>query len=308
MSKVRLLDGSFTSQVAKHAVKDIDGHALWSSLYLITEPEACIETHRDFIRAGADIIEANSYQVNTINLAKLGYSNEEAHEILQKSIHLMNIAKQRENKRHTETAGSVGPYAAALRDGSEYNGHYVNSMTEADLMDFHRPKIEALVNAGVDYIALETIPAEKEALALVKLMREFPGQKAWLSFSCKDDCHTSHGELFSSAVSSCLLANPDQIQAVGVNCVRPKHVSGLIRSVRQMHPAVQTIVYPNKGGVWDSATMTWNMREGEQSILQHLPQWLEAGINIIGGCCEVGAQEIKQMRTVIDEFNMKKND
>lgn len=79
----------------------------------------------------------------------------------------------------------MGPYGTVLRNGSEYNGDYVDNMTEVDLMNWHRPKLAALVKAGVDYIALETIPAEKEALALVKLMREFPGQNAWLSFSCK---------------------------------------------------------------------------------------------------------------------------
>ncbi|XP_026681752.1 uncharacterized protein LOC103512502 isoform X2 [Diaphorina citri] len=205
--KVKLLDGSFTSQVSRHTIKDVDGHPLWSSVYLTTEPEACVETHRDFIRG------------------------------------------------HIETAASIGPYGTVLRDGSEYSGHYVDSMTEADLIAWHRPNVEALVRAGVDYLALETIPAEKEALALVKLLREFPGQKAWLSFSCKDDTHTSHGELISSAVTSCLLANPDQIQAIGVNCVRPSHVSTLVRCIKQSHPTVQTIVYPNKGGVWDSVHM-----------------------------------------------------
>lgn len=48
--KVKLLDGSFTSQVSRHTIKDVDGHPLWSSVYLTTEPEACVETHRDFIR------------------------------------------------------------------------------------------------------------------------------------------------------------------------------------------------------------------------------------------------------------------
>ncbi|KAL1457545.1 hypothetical protein WDU94_007761 [Cyamophila willieti] len=187
MKRVKLLDGSFTSQVSKHAVKDIDGHKLWSSVYLTTEPEACIETHRDYIRAGADIIESCCYQANQENLTTLGYSNQEAKDILKKSVELMNIAKHRENKDRLETAGCVGPYGTVLRDGSEYNGHYVDSMTEADLMAWHRPKIHSLVEAGVDYLSLETIPAEKEALALVKLLREFPGQKAWLSFSCKMD-------------------------------------------------------------------------------------------------------------------------
>uniref|UniRef100_A0A8D8YXA7 Homocysteine S-methyltransferase YbgG n=1 Tax=Cacopsylla melanoneura TaxID=428564 RepID=A0A8D8YXA7_9HEMI len=257
MKRVKLLDGSFTKQVSKHAVNDIKGHKLWSSVYLITEPEACIETHRDFIRAGVDIIESCCYQANQENLSTLGYSNQDILNNLKKSVELMNVAKQRENNDHIETAGCVGPYGTVLRDGSEYSGHYVDSMTEADLMDWHRPKIQCLVEAGVDYLALETIPAEKEALALVKLLREFPEQKAWLSFSCKDEYHTSHGEPLSSVVSSCLQANPTQIQAVGVNCIRPKHVSTLIRNIKQNHPTVQTIAYPNKGNEWDSVNMKW---------------------------------------------------
>ncbi|KAI5705189.1 hypothetical protein M8J75_012822 [Diaphorina citri] len=306
--KVKLLDGSFTSQVSRHTIKDVDGHPLWSSVYLTTEPEACVETHRDFIRAGADIIQSSCYQANVDNLTKLGYSEQEALDLLHKSVQLMNSAKDKENQSHIETAASIGPYGTVLRDGSEYSGHYVDSMTEADLIAWHRPNVEALVRAGVDYLALETIPAEKEALALVKLLREFPGQKAWLSFSCKDDTHTSHGELISSAVTSCLLANPDQIQAIGVNCVRPSHVSTLVRCIKQSHPTVQSIVYPNKGGVWDSVHMKWLDTEGEYSILHYVPQWLEEGVNIIGGCCEVTSFEIQQMRIMIDEFNTKKND
>lgn len=86
---------------------------------------------------------------------------------------------------HVETAGAVGPYGSVLRDGSEYSGHYADTMTEAELMEWHRPKLQALAETGVDYLALETIPAQKEAVALCKLLREFPHQKAWLSFSCK---------------------------------------------------------------------------------------------------------------------------
>lgn len=52
----------------------------------------------------------------------------------------------------------------------------------------------------------------------------------------------------------------------------------------------------------------WHLREGDHNILHYLPQWLEEGVNIIGGCCEVTADEIKQMRHIIDEFNAKKND
>lgn len=53
------------------------------------------------------------------------------------------------------------------------------------MREWHRPRIEALVEAGVDILALETIPCQEEAEMLVDLLREFPHIKAWLAFSCK---------------------------------------------------------------------------------------------------------------------------
>lgn len=53
------------------------------------------------------------------------------------------------------------------------------------MRDWHKPRIQALVEAGVDMLALETIPCQEEAEMLCDLLREFPGMKAWLAFSCK---------------------------------------------------------------------------------------------------------------------------
>lgn len=54
-----------------------------------------------------------------------------------------------------------------------------------ELIEWHRPQVNALIEAGVDMLAFETIPAQKEAEGLVQLLREFPSSKAWISFSCK---------------------------------------------------------------------------------------------------------------------------
>ena len=62
-------------------------------------------------------------------------------------------------------AGSVGPYGAALADGSEYRGDYGLSVTQ--LRAWHRPRIAALVEAGADVLACETIPCLAEAEALL---------------------------------------------------------------------------------------------------------------------------------------------
>lgn len=89
--------------------------------------------------------------------------------------------------------GSVGPYGASLHDGSEYTGSYAATTPIDTITEFHIPRIKALVEAGVDLLALETIPCKVEAEALVTLLKEqFPNTRAWLTFSvsvstCQDN-------------------------------------------------------------------------------------------------------------------------
>lgn len=61
-------------------------------------------------------------------------------------------------------AGSVGPYGACLHDRSEYTGDYMDHMTREELKAWHRPRVAALLGAGVDLLAVETIPAKVSAV------------------------------------------------------------------------------------------------------------------------------------------------
>ncbi len=76
-----------------------------------------------------------------------------------------------------------GPYGAMLADGSEYRGDY--DLGAEALAAFHRPRMEALVEAGADLLAFETIPTVREAEVLVRLLDEVD-VPAWLSYSCRD--------------------------------------------------------------------------------------------------------------------------
>lgn len=87
--------------------------------------------------------------------------------------------------RNIRVLGSVGPYGASLCDGSEYNGNYIDSINPKVLYDWHKPRIQALVEAGVDVLLFETIPSIGEADILLNILTEFPNKKAFLSFSCK---------------------------------------------------------------------------------------------------------------------------
>lgn len=80
----------------------------------------------------------------------------------------------------------MGPYGASLLDGSEYTGSYIHTTSEEVMNQYHRPKINALIEGGVDILAFETIPCRAEAEVLLNLLKnEYPNAKAWLSFSCK---------------------------------------------------------------------------------------------------------------------------
>lgn len=82
--------------------------------------------------------------------------------------------------------GSVGPYGASLHDGSEYTGSYIATTSLKTMRDWHKPRINALVEAGVDLLALETIPSVVEAEMLINLIKtEYPDIKAWLTFTVR---------------------------------------------------------------------------------------------------------------------------
>ncbi len=72
-----------------------------------------------------------------------------------------------------------------MGDGSEYHGSFVDKYEPKIIQDWHRPRIEALLEGGVDVLAFETIPSVVEAVLLVELLKKYPHAKAWLSFTGK---------------------------------------------------------------------------------------------------------------------------
>ena len=90
----------------------------------------------------------------------------------------------------------------------------------------------ALIEAGADILACETIPCLSEAKAIVHLLKEFPDTHAWISFSAKDGRHISDGTKAGECAK--WLDQHDQVAAVGVNCTRLEHVSSLIGGIKSI--------------------------------------------------------------------------
>jgi len=255
---------------------------LWSARLLIDAPEEITTVHAAYFRAGAMIATTASYQASFDGFAARGIGRDDAVRLLRRSVELAAIARDRMGANGRWVAASVGPYGAALADGSEYRGRY--GLTVAALAAWHRPRLEVLAEAGADVLALETVPDVDEAEALVNVVRRL-AVPAWLSYTI-DGTRTRAGQPLAEAFA--VAAGVPEIVAVGVNCCAPDDVLPAVAVARQTGKPV--IVYPNSGERWDSARRAW---VGQSRFSAELaPEWVSAGARIVGGCCRVRPADI----------------
>ena len=167
-------------------------------------------------------------------------------------------------------------------------------MTEQELIDFHRPRIEALIAAGADLLACETIPCLIEAKALVKLLSEFPNMYAWFTFSAKDGEHICHGEKIAECAK--LLDPNPQVAAIGINCTSPLYIPSLIREIKK-NSNKPIIVYPNSGEVYNPDTNTWHGETSSEEFGVQSKDWYENGARIVGGCCRTTPNHIREIKS-----------
>ncbi|KAF2787296.1 Homocysteine S-methyltransferase [Melanomma pulvis-pyrius CBS 109.77] len=275
--------------------------ALWSATLLLSQPSLIHKTHLDYYHAGADIAITASYQASVQGLQKhLNLPEHEAKNVVKKSVELAiqarsdylgsltdEVEKERKSKRLL-VAGSVGPYGAFLADGSEYRGDYV--LSKSSMKDFHRGRISALIEAGCDVLACETLPSIGELEALVELLEEFPGTEAWFSFTMKDAEHISDGTSLDKVCET--LKECKQAVAVGVNCVPEETALGALKQLAKL-TSKPLVVYPNSGEQWNAESRSW---QGERNkgaqLAERTKEWWNAGARLIGGCCRTTPEDI----------------
>ncbi|MCA0993090.1 homocysteine S-methyltransferase [Pseudalkalibacillus hwajinpoensis] len=290
-----LLDGALATELEKYGCNLND--PLWSARVLLENPELIYQVHLDYFRAGADCAITSSYQATMEGLTSRGLSEGEAVELIKKTVFLARQARDdfweqegKLNRPKPFIAASVGPYGAYLADGSEYRGDY--NVSDQVLTAFHRPRIEALIEAGADVLAFETIPSFQEAKVLGSLLQEFPFTYAWLSFTLQNEEKMSDGT--SLKASSQYFKENDQIAAIGINCASPSLVTKAIHQlVSQTDKPI--IVYPNSGEFYDAKTKTWREGESCDGIVDESNEWFQAGARLIGGCCRTSPEQIKRL-------------
>ena len=298
--EIIILDGALGTELERLGY-DVSGK-LWSAQYLLDQPQIIQDVHESYVRAGSDIITTSSYQASIPAFIEAGLTPEKAYDLLKETVFLARkaienvwqaLSPEEKNQRpYPLVAGSIGPYAAYLADGSEYTGDY--QLSEEEFRDFHRPRIQALLEAGSDLLAIETIPNGAEAAAILRLLaEEFPQNEAYLSFVAQSENAISDGTKIEELGN--LAQESPQVLAVGFNCTAPHLIALLLDALGQVCNK-PLLTYPNSGETYNGLTKTWHDDpEQERSLLENSKLWQNQGVRLFGGCCRTRPEDIAQL-------------
>lgn len=298
LTGLRVLDGGLATELER-AGCDLAG-PLWSGEVLRTQPERVLAVHRSYLEAGADCLLTASYQVSAKGFREIGLTAEDARSAIRQSVALADRARREYNEAQTGAgreprriwiAGSLGAYGAALHNGAEFHGGY--DIGRAELAAFHAERIDAMAATQADFLAFETVPLLEEAEAILDALAGFPELAAYISFACRDDGHTGHGELIEDCAR--LLDSRPQMVAIGVNCTAPRHILPLIRKIGSVTKK-RIAVYPNSGETWVAETRGWAGMSDPAEFGSLAKAWLAAGADWIGGCCRTGPAHIRAIK------------
>ncbi len=265
-----VLDGGLATELESRG-HDLSS-ARWSARLIDDDPAAIVAAHRAYFAAGAQVATNASYQAAG------------RPDALRRSVELAQQARDElDDGRPRWVAASLGPYGAVLADGSEYRGDY--GLSVAELRREHRPTIAALIEAGPDLLAVETIPCLAEVEAVLAEVAG-AGTPCWLSLTCAGG-RTRAGEPVAEAYA--MAAEVDEVVAVGVNCSAPAEVTGLVPLAARLSGR-PVVAYPNAGEQWDAAARRWTGSSGFD--LDLVAGWVADGARLIGGCCRVGPSVI----------------
>ncbi|MGZ5246921.1 MAG: homocysteine S-methyltransferase family protein [Flavitalea sp.] len=309
--RILVIDGAMGTMIQRHKLQEEDyrGERFkdWASdlkgnndLLCLTQPNIIKEIHKQYLQAGADIIETNTFNAQKISMADY-HMEALAFEI---NVEAAKIAKQAVAEFIAETgdingkfvAGAIGPMNKTLSLSPDVNNPGFRAVTFHEVADAYYEQVKGLVEGGVDLLLIETIfdtlNAKAAIYAIKKFFRDHKMKElpVMISGTITDASgRTLSGQTLEAFYISVMHANPISI---GLNCalgaaeMRP-HIEELSSIAKCFTSAYPNAGLPNAMGEYD---------EQPEETAHFIEDWAKEGfVNIVGGCCGTTPDHIKHI-------------
>ena len=282
--EVIVLDGAMGTELERRGVPMDD--AAWDAAALITHPDTVREVHEDYIRAGVDVIITNTFATARHVLEPAGMG-ERFRELNIRAVTLAKEARENVAERPVFIAGSISTFTA------RYDYSYEPQAEKARTN--YREQAEVLAETGVDVIALEMMRDIEQTTYAVEAAVA-TGLPVWLGFSCKT---TGEGTVMLWDGEHTLAEALEQIPSLGASLVSIMHtlteetpsalreVNGRWSGPVGAYPHSGEFIMPN----WQFIDMI-----SPEDFTAEAHQWLNMGVQLIGGCCGIGPEHIRLLK------------
>jgi 5-methyltetrahydrofolate--homocysteine methyltransferase len=315
--RILIIDGAMGTMIQRHKLEEQDyrGERFkdWhtdvkgnNDLLSITQPKIIEEIHKQYLQAGADIIETNTFSSTSIaqadyDMQSLAYELNVASAKCARNAADEYTAKNPDKPRFV--AGAIGPLNKTLSLSPDVNNPGYRAVTFDEVAIAYTEQIKGLVDGGVDIILIETIFDTLNAKAAIYATKNYFRQNniaelpIMISGTITDASgRTLSGQTLEAFYVSVMHANP---LSIGLNCalgaseMRP-HIEELSQIAGCYTSAYPNAGLPNAFGEYD---------EQPHETAHIIEEWAKEGfVNIVGGCCGTTPDHIKHIAEEVSKF------
>ena len=248
----------------------------------LTQPELVAEVHREYVRAGADVIETNTFGANRFKLSSFGLADKTG------AINTEGARIARHAARNAAfVAGSIGPLGVRIEPWGK------TSIGEAE--DAFREQVAALLEGGVDLFMLETFRDLAEIRAAIRAVRSLSPLPVVAQMTTEADGNSLDGTPPETFAPELEQAGAD---VIGVNCsVGPAAMLETIEAIARISGA-RLVAQPNAGRPRDVEGRNLYLSSPDY-MASYARRFTAAGVRLVGGCCGTTPDHIKQISAAV---------